>query len=156
MKLPSVLALLALSTTLPAVDWPQWRGPNRDGVVTDPSTSADALPAEPKVLWKIDTGDGHASPVVEGNRLVFLDAENGQETAHCVDLATGKQIWKQPIAPLVDFSNFGTGPRCTPLIEARPRVRPILQRRVSLPESGRRQDAVAHQLRDRLRRQIAR
>ena len=86
--------------------------------MADPAHPLTSLPAEPKVLWKIDTGDGHASPVVEGNRLVFLDAENGQETAHCIDLATGKPIWSQPIAPLVDFSNFGTGPRCTPLIEA--------------------------------------
>ena len=51
-------------------DWPQWRGPTRDGLV------AAALPAEwPPALkkrWEIPVGIGHASPVVSGNRVVVI------------------------------------------------------------------------------------
>ena len=112
--------LLAAFTCLPAAgaDWPQWRGPNRDGVVADAKHPLNKLPAEPRVLWKIDAGAGQSSPVVSGGRLIFLDAQNGQETAHCVDAATGKMLWSAPVAPTVAFQNaYGDGPRCTPLID---------------------------------------
>ena len=114
------ILLLAAFTRLPAAgaDWPQWRGPNRDGVVADAKHPLNKLPAEPRVLWKIDAGAGQSSPVVSGGRLIFLDAQNGQETAHCIDAATGKMLWSAPVAPTVAFQNaYGDGPRCTPLID---------------------------------------
>ncbi len=113
-----LLALLALNTSAFSVaDWPQWRGPNRDGVVVDPKHKLTALPTDPKVLWKIAATDGHASPVIAGGKLVYLDGQDGQETAHCVDAATGKKLWSAAVGPLVEFSNYGSGPRCTPIID---------------------------------------
>lgn len=121
MKVPSSLALLfttALALPVSAVDWPQWRGPNRDGNISDPQHKMATLPPEPKVLWQIEAGTGQASPVVSGKRLIYLDAQDKQETAHCVDTETGKAIWTHPIAPIVQFqNNYGDGPRCTPLID---------------------------------------
>ncbi|MGB8170431.1 MAG: PQQ-binding-like beta-propeller repeat protein [Chthoniobacteraceae bacterium] len=112
-----VAAALAVSFSASA-DWPQWRGPNRDAVVKDPNHKLEKLPAEPKVLWKIDAGPGQSSPVVAGGKLVFLDAQNDQETAHCVDAASGKILWSTPVGPTVEFSPaYGGGPRCTPLID---------------------------------------
>jgi outer membrane protein assembly factor BamB len=114
----SSLTLLALAvSTLSAKDWPQWRGPNRDSVVIDTKRQLSSLPSDPKVLWKIPTTDGHASPVIADGRLVYLDGQNGQETAHCVDAATGKKLWSTAVGPLVEFSNYGSGPRCTPIID---------------------------------------
>jgi len=111
-------ALTLLTASSQGADWPQWRGPNRDGVVTDKAHPLDAIPAEPKVLWKIDAGPGQSSPVLAGNRLIFLDGKDGQETAHCVDAATGKEIWASAVGPMVEFANaYGEGPRCTPLID---------------------------------------
>jgi outer membrane protein assembly factor BamB len=114
----TVLVSAVLTAGASAADWPQWRGPNRDAVVADAKHPLNSLPAEPKVLWKINAGPGQASPVVAGGKVVFLDAQNGQETAHCVDAATGKQLWTVPVAPTVEFQNaYGDGPRCTPLID---------------------------------------
>lgn len=111
-------SLLALAISARAADWPQWRGPNRDGVVIDKSHAINKLPADPKVLWKIDCGPGQASPVVAGGKVVYVDAQNDQETAHCVDAATGKTLWSVPVGPRVIFSpDYGGGPRCTPLID---------------------------------------
>ncbi len=118
-RLVLLAAVLLLPLAADAVDWPQWRGPNRDGTVADPNHSLNALPAEPKVLWKIDVGAGQASPIISGGTVVYLDAQNGQETAHAVDAKSGRLLWTVPIAPTVKFqNNYGDGPRCTPLIEA--------------------------------------
>ena len=77
-----------------AADWPQWRGPNRDGIVKDPAHSLDKLPSDPKVLWKIDAGPGQSSPVIAGGKVVLLDAKGSDEVAHCYDAATGKLLWE--------------------------------------------------------------
>src|SRR4051794_15760855 len=111
MKTPFALLTLAawlvVGASLTAADWPQWRGPNRDGVVADPNHPISSFPAEPKVLWKINVGPGIASPVLAGNALVYLDGQSGQEVAHCVETATGKPVWTSPIAPMVTFSGYG-------------------------------------------------
>jgi len=84
-----------------AADWPQWRGPNRDGIVKDPNHTLDKLPTDPKVLWKIDAGPGQSSPVIAGGKVVYLDAQKDQEVAHCLDAATGKVLWATPVGPTV-------------------------------------------------------
>jgi outer membrane protein assembly factor BamB len=115
--LRSSLALAFVSTAL-AGDWPQWRGPDRSGTVNDPAHKLDTLPAEPKTLWQVEAGPGQASPVVVGDRVVFMDGTDGQETAHCLNLKTGKELWKVAIGPMVEFQNaYGEGPRCTPLAD---------------------------------------
>lgn len=105
-------------TTVHAADWPQWRGPNRDGIIQDPAHKLDKLPDDPKVLWKIDAGPGQSSPVISGGKVVLLDAKNDQEVAHCFDAASGKVLWETPVGPTVEFSPaYGGGPRCTPIID---------------------------------------
>lgn len=100
------------------IEWPQWRGPTRDGFVDA------ALPAEwPEALkkrWEVPVGAGHASPVVSGNRVVVIAREGTQEIVRALDVATGKEIWRagypapfmvHPAAQL-----HGAGPKSTPAI----------------------------------------
>lgn len=113
-------AIVAVLTTsaVGATDWPQWRGPSRDG-----SVSA-ALPAEwPQALtkrWEITVGAGHASPVVSGNRVVVIAREGDQEIVRALDLASGKEIWRASYAaPYVvnpAAQLHGPGPKSTPAI----------------------------------------
>ncbi len=117
LALLSLVTFLSAGAALEAGDWPQWRGPNRDGVAVDPNHPITKLAQEPKVLWKIDAGPGMASPIIAGNVVVYLDGKNGQEMVNCVDLASGKPLWSAPIAPMVIFSNYAEGPRCTPLVD---------------------------------------
>jgi outer membrane protein assembly factor BamB len=101
-----------------AADWPQWRGPDRSGSVREPGLKLERLPSEPRVLWQLEVGLGQSSPVVAGGVLVYLDGVAGEETAHGVDAATGKALWKTVVGPMVEFQNaYGEGPRCTPLID---------------------------------------
>jgi outer membrane protein assembly factor BamB len=96
-------------------DWPQWRGPNRDGV----STETDLLkswPSEgPKVLWEQKTGEGFASVAVSKGRAFTIYQDGPNETVACWDAETGKEHWRFSYA--CDYRNdYGNGPRATPSV----------------------------------------
>jgi outer membrane protein assembly factor BamB len=100
-------------------DWPQWRGPNRDGMVRNAAIPA-IWPKSLKEEWKTPVGIGHASPV-EANGKIFVFTRQGEdEVLLCLDAATGKEIWKssQPISyePHEAARAHGKGPKSTPVI----------------------------------------
>jgi outer membrane protein assembly factor BamB len=107
------LSLLVCGVSL-AADWPGWRGVRRDGHSTDPLPSS--LAESPKPLWKKAVGHGYSGPVVVGSKLVFLDDSSGEETARCLDTATGQDIWTKPFGESFK-DEFEPGPRCTPLVD---------------------------------------
>ena len=112
------LFLVQLPSTGSGADWPQWRGPNRAGSVVDTGIVLQNLPKEPKVRWELAAGPGQSSPVIAQNRLVFMDGVDTQETAHCVEASSGKELWRTKVGPMVEFQNaYGEGPRCTPIID---------------------------------------
>jgi outer membrane protein assembly factor BamB len=100
------------------VDWPQWRGPTRDGLV------GASLPVQwPEALkkrWEVPVGIGHASPVVSGTRVVVIAREGDQEIVRALDVASGKEIWRAAYpAPYTVNSaaqSHGAGPKSTPAI----------------------------------------
>ena len=110
----SALSLLNLAGSLPAADWPQWRGPGRDGVALEPLP--EKLPDTPVVVWRKAIGHGYAAPVVAGGKLVFLDDSGGLETARCLDAASGHELWSVAVGENYT-DEFEPGPRCTPLID---------------------------------------
>ena len=118
MNFTRVLALLALcAAAVSAADWPQWRGPARDGHAAPNAKLIEKLPAEAKILWRIKAGDGLASPVVAGGKAFLFDTQDGQETLRAVNAADGQELWRTPIdAPFKD-SQGPTGPRCTPVVD---------------------------------------
>jgi outer membrane protein assembly factor BamB len=99
-----------------AADWPQWRGPNRDGHVAGGEVFPEALPATPKPIWQKSIGGGFSSPVIQGGKLLYLDTTDGRETAHLVDSLTGTELWHVDYA--AEFGDeWGNGPRSTPIID---------------------------------------
>jgi outer membrane protein assembly factor BamB len=85
------LALACSVLQAEAGDWPQWRGPSRTGHVPAAAPEIGSLPKEPKAVWKVPIGGGFSSPVIAGGRLAYLDEKDGQEVAHLLDAATGKE-----------------------------------------------------------------
>ncbi len=118
-------ALLALAgTTLRAADWPQWRGPNRDGQSKDTGL-LKAWPKDgPKLLWTFDAaGVGYGSPAVVREKLFVLGAEDPdkgeREFIVCLSLKDGKEVWRQKLDPSPGnySTNWGGGPRSTPTVD---------------------------------------
>lgn len=107
------LAILVPSTLL-AGDWPQFRGPHRDGVA-DETGLARKWPAEgPKELWRKPIGAGFSSVLVRGDRVWTGFGDEEQEWIGSFEAATGKELWRTRIGE-VWKDDVGTwGPRSTP------------------------------------------
>lgn len=86
------------SQTLAAEDWPQWRGPARNGVSQEKGW-LDQWPKEgPPVAWKANVGLGFSSVVVGGGKAVTAGHANETDTLFCFDALTGKESWKHSYA----------------------------------------------------------
>lgn len=123
-RLPGILAafLFAVVATsgippLQAADWPGWRGPLRDGHSAPDGIELKSLPAEPKRVWQLKIGDGLAAPVVVGDRVYYLDAQEGKEVVHAIDRATAQEVWKSTLDTAFRNGQTAPGPRCTPLVD---------------------------------------
>src|ERR1043165_6765379 len=92
-----VLAVLAMAGGAALGDWPQFEGPNRDGVSNETVKLADKWPeGGPKIAWKIEDklGTGYGGAVVEGGKVYLLDrVDDQQDVLRCLDLQSGKQEW---------------------------------------------------------------
>ena len=107
-----------------AADWPQWQGPNRDGVSQDAGLLKKWPPEGPKLLWTFEkTGVGFSGPAVVGDKLFILGADDPEkgdkEFALCVDVKTGKEVWRKPLDTSAGNYSYmwGIGPRSTPTVD---------------------------------------
>ncbi|MBI1841926.1 MAG: PQQ-binding-like beta-propeller repeat protein [Verrucomicrobia bacterium] len=94
---PLVVALGLACSTLPcrALDWPQWRGPHRDGISEEKGLLKEWPKEGPKLLWKAeDAGSGYSTPAVVGDRVYLLGNEGlDKESVRAISAKDGKQIW---------------------------------------------------------------
>lgn len=115
MNISSWLLIAALA----ASSWPQWRGPGRDGLAPafpDPAR----WPASLTKVWTARVGIGHASPVVSGGRVYVFARDGEDEVLSCLDLATGRPVWRQSYAAPYTVNpaaaSHGKGPKATPIV----------------------------------------
>jgi outer membrane protein assembly factor BamB len=111
---------LTLAGERQSADWPQWRGPNRDGVVRGVPVPSK-WPSTLKEEWKVTVGEGVASPVVVGDDAIVFTRQAEHEVVRCIGLKTGKEEWRSSpySAPRVrglGAGNFSFGPRSTPTV----------------------------------------
>lgn len=102
-----------------AADWPQWRGPSRDGVVPGLAPRS-AWPEALKPGWTVKVGIGHASPVVLGDRVFVFTRQADDEVVQALELGTGRVLWKQayaaPYTMNMAATSHGKGPKSTPAV----------------------------------------
>jgi len=120
----AVVIVLSLTATLSAEDWPQWRGPRRDGVWQEAGLLEAFRPEGLKVLWRVPIGTGFSSPCIVQNHVYVTDSlvtrTNARENVRCLDAATGKAIWVHTYD--VVYPEYGAnpdhpfGPAATPVI----------------------------------------
>ena len=121
----TVVALLGLAAALTvhsslAKDWPQWRGPNRDGISQETGLLKDWPAGGPKLLWQQkEAGSGYSTPAIVGDRIYALGNKGmDDEFVVAFDVKDGKQIWSTTIGKV--GANQGPqypGARSTPTVQ---------------------------------------
>ncbi len=109
--------LLLLTAAAQAADWPQWRGPQRDGISSETgllqSWSADG----PAVQWRTRLGNGFSGISIANGRVFTMFAQGDDEFAICLDAETGAERWRHRTGPYYKETQGGDGPRSTPTVE---------------------------------------
>lgn len=119
MRTPSlVVVLLAVLLVPMGAQWPQWRGPNRDGVIASADVPA-AWPEKPVLQWKQKVGEGYSTPVLANGRLFVHSRQDPEEVITALDLATGKPLWSAKYQSAFNKNKYANdmskGPFSTPL-----------------------------------------
>jgi outer membrane protein assembly factor BamB len=103
-------------------DYPQWRGKDRDGSASSfvqPPRWPDALTRR----WRVEVGEGYASPLVVGNIVYVFSRRDGREVLSALDADTGAKLWQSgyavPYTPSSPTAVHGSGPKATPLFHDR-------------------------------------
>jgi len=119
-----LLAAFLVWRSARAADWPQFRGPNHDGVSAEDGGLEKWPDHGPKVLWKANVGQGYSGIAISGGRLFTMGhrkpgaassvAEEVDQVC-CLDAATGAEVWKHSyLCPVGSYY----GPFTTPAVDA--------------------------------------
>lgn len=133
-RVPAILAgILATCVPLQADDWPQWLGPQRDGVWRETGI-LDSFPKSGVTkVWDVPVGLGYTGPAVAKGRVFLMDRElakgqanpksafamtrvDGNERLLCLDEKTGRTLWDHSYDCAYAIS-YAAGPRCTPTVD---------------------------------------
>jgi len=84
-----------ISTSLSG-QWTGFRGENNDNIIRT-SEQINVSDEEYEVLWSVETGEGHAAPVIYNGRVYLLDynEELSSDALRCFSLETGEELWRR-------------------------------------------------------------
>jgi outer membrane protein assembly factor BamB len=111
------LAILASSAAIvDGEEWPQWRGPTRDGVWTEKGLIEKFPAPQIKIRWKAEISSGYSGPTVADGRVYVTDRitePQQQERVHCFDWQTGDKIWSYVYDCVYEKVGYAAGPRAS-------------------------------------------
>ncbi len=112
-------ALLLLAASLPtrADDWPNWRGPNHNGISSETGWVAKWPADGPPQLWKASVGTGFSSVTVSKGRAYTMGNKDDVDTIYCFDAETGHVVWKKSYPCPADPLYYEGGTSATPTVD---------------------------------------
>ncbi len=91
----ALVVFLAASAWLTAGDWPQWRGPQRDGQFTGPPWPDKMDTNHLRQVWRVELGPSYSGPIVSGTRVFTTETKDKKfEAVTAFDRKTGKELWR--------------------------------------------------------------
>src|SRR6476646_12037501 len=115
----SALALLTVTvgSTVPDADWPQWRGPLRNGISTETGLLKDWPKEGPRLVWKATgLGKSYATVSVVGVRIYTAGDQNAGNFVVALNAADGKQVWASKLGKPGELGGYW-GPRSVPTVD---------------------------------------
>ncbi len=98
-------------------DWPQWRGPERNGLSKETGLLKQWPPSGPQKVWSISNlGEGFGSIAIMGDRIFVQGTSGSASKVFCLNLADGKTVWSAALGPKLN-ERRGNGPRSTPTVD---------------------------------------
>ena len=112
-----VVGAVSLSSQSTSSDWPQWRGPDRNGLSKETGLLSQWPRSGPAAAWSASMlGAGYGSIAVQGDRVYVQGMRNRQSVVSTLNRADGKPVWVRILGPAGD-NDRGPGPRSTPTID---------------------------------------
>jgi outer membrane protein assembly factor BamB len=112
---------MLLSLAAYAADWPQWRGPQRNGFSSETGLLKEWPKGGPRLVWQAkDIGDGYATPSVVGNRIYLLSSRGlDNEFVQALSAQDGKQVWAATLGKVGNPNQMPSFPtaRSTPTVD---------------------------------------
>jgi outer membrane protein assembly factor BamB len=113
----TVAITIVWSAVAIAQDWPQWRGPNRDGAIAffnEPASWPERLVQR----WRVEVGPGYANPLLVGTRIYMFSRQGENEVMQALDAESGKILWRTGYPATFEMIRqtvrHGPGPKSTP------------------------------------------
>jgi outer membrane protein assembly factor BamB len=119
MRLPAA-CIMSLVATAVGDDWPQWRGPNRDGVWHETGIMGKFPQAQIKLMWRTPISGGYSGPTVANGRVYVTDRSEEpaeSERVLCLDARTGRILWVDEYACAYSGLGYPDGPRACVAID---------------------------------------
>ncbi|QDV75017.1 PQQ-binding-like beta-propeller repeat protein [Botrimarina mediterranea] len=111
------LALVTATASAMASDWPQWLGPDRDGLTKETGILQEWPEGGPKQVWlSREAGLGYSGPAIVDGKLFILGSRDGTEQLIAFDAMTGDELWATDIGDEYE-NDWGNGPRNTPTVD---------------------------------------
>lgn len=108
-------SLLCGQQELSLTDWPQWRGPDRQGTWYNGPETDTLFPGMLQVIWAVKVGPGYNGPTLSDGKVYVMDYMDGNERVISYDAESGKKLWSYSY-PVSYSVGYPTGPRASVLV----------------------------------------
>ena len=117
MKTLITAMLLGSAVWLQSADWPNWRGPNHNGISHETDWFEKWDSSGPKRLWKASVGTGVASVSVADGRVYTMGNKSNRDTVYALKEATGDILWRHSYSEALNPNLYDGGPNATPTVD---------------------------------------
>jgi outer membrane protein assembly factor BamB len=121
-RIPMLITVIGLFSAAPiqGSDWPQWRGPGRDGIWPEKGIIEKFNAPQINIRWQARIANGYSGPTVAGGRVYITDRLTNPaqiERVHCFDAMTGAKIWSYEYECKYEKIEHEDGPRASVIID---------------------------------------
>ena len=118
MKKTLIATLLVSAVSLAqAADWPNWRGPDYNGISSETGWYEKWGSRGPKRLWTASVGTGFAAVSVADGRVFTIGNKANKDTVYARDEATGETLWKYTYSSPLSPNSYDGGPNAPPTVD---------------------------------------